>query len=318
MFQTDQPTAVSSLPAPATAGSQGFFTGGNPGAGQPATILDPDFMNMVMMELINIVTASGQTPSKTNNTQVLTALASMLSPVIGQMRNAKMSIPAVSASATFSADEVVVGSSLGGRKFLLANFNQSVNLAVPGIGGVVGTGPVANGFAAIYAAWGPGVGSGIFATSGASLMPQVYGGALPSGYTASALISVWQLNGAGQFIPGLQRDRRIARGDVGVLTTNTTAPSLTALSIVAAVPMNAIACSGRFQFGSTTASNLIVQLGSDAAGSGAQGQAYSTIGSNFASSWGNLLIGTPQQIFYLATSTGGTPNFSIDISGYEI
>lgn len=77
MFQVDQPTAATSLPAPSVAGTQGYFTGGNPGTGTPATILDADFMNMVMMELTNIVTAGGLTPSKTTYNQVLTAIMSL-------------------------------------------------------------------------------------------------------------------------------------------------------------------------------------------------------------------------------------------------
>jgi hypothetical protein len=40
----------------------------------PATIVDPDWLNMVMMELINVVIASGQTPSKTTYNQVMLAI----------------------------------------------------------------------------------------------------------------------------------------------------------------------------------------------------------------------------------------------------
>ncbi len=74
MFPTDQPTAVSSIPTPAAAGTQGFFTGGNPGSGEPATIVDADWLNMIQQELVNVVTAAGLTPSKTTYTQVLSAI----------------------------------------------------------------------------------------------------------------------------------------------------------------------------------------------------------------------------------------------------
>ena len=77
MFQTDQPTAVLTLPAPAAAGTQGYFTNGSPVAGIPATILDADFVNMLMVELLNVVTAAGLTPSKTAYNQVLTAIRSL-------------------------------------------------------------------------------------------------------------------------------------------------------------------------------------------------------------------------------------------------
>ncbi|RDU99240.1 hypothetical protein [Trinickia dinghuensis] len=74
MYQTDQPTAASALPTPSPAEAQGYFTGGNPVTGLAATVVDADFLNMVMMELINVVTASGQTPSKTTYNQVALAI----------------------------------------------------------------------------------------------------------------------------------------------------------------------------------------------------------------------------------------------------
>ncbi|MFM0160682.1 gp53-like domain-containing protein [Paraburkholderia sediminicola] len=83
MFQTDQSTAASSLPTPAAAATPGFFTGGNPASGTPATILDADFMNMVMMELVNVVVAGGLTPSKTTYDQVLGALRALFAGING-------------------------------------------------------------------------------------------------------------------------------------------------------------------------------------------------------------------------------------------
>jgi hypothetical protein len=77
MFPTDQPTAASALPTPAEAGTPGFFTGGNPASGTPATVVDPDWLNMVQTELINVVTAAGLTPSKTTYNQVVTAIRTM-------------------------------------------------------------------------------------------------------------------------------------------------------------------------------------------------------------------------------------------------
>lgn len=74
MFQVDQPTAVSSLPTPAAAGTPGYFTNGNPVAGIPATVLEADFMNMLQQELLNVVAAGGLTPSKTTYTQVRDAI----------------------------------------------------------------------------------------------------------------------------------------------------------------------------------------------------------------------------------------------------
>ena len=77
MYQYDDPTAVSVLPTPAAAGTAGYFTDGNPASSAPATILRSDFMNMLMMELLNVVQAAGISPQKTSYTQVLLAIQKM-------------------------------------------------------------------------------------------------------------------------------------------------------------------------------------------------------------------------------------------------
>lgn len=74
MFQIDQPSAAAALPKPASAGKPGFFTDGNPASGVEATIVDADFLNMIMLELLNVVTEGGLTPSKTQYNQVLIAI----------------------------------------------------------------------------------------------------------------------------------------------------------------------------------------------------------------------------------------------------
>lgn len=77
MYRIDQPTAVGSLPSPATPGTQGYFTNGNPATGSPATIVDQDWFNRVQEELMSILTAAGTTPIKTTYNQVLTSLQSL-------------------------------------------------------------------------------------------------------------------------------------------------------------------------------------------------------------------------------------------------
>ena len=76
MFQIDNDTAVAVLPAPGEAGPAGFFTGGDPDASLPPTDLPADYMNMLMMELINVVNAGGLAPSKVAYNQVVLAIAS--------------------------------------------------------------------------------------------------------------------------------------------------------------------------------------------------------------------------------------------------
>jgi len=76
MFQIDIPTAVATMPTPGSAGSPGFFTSGNAATGLAATIIDQDFMNNIMMELVNIVSALGGAPDKSKNNQIATLLVS--------------------------------------------------------------------------------------------------------------------------------------------------------------------------------------------------------------------------------------------------
>ncbi|HDR9093386.1 hypothetical protein QZM46_17740 [Burkholderia vietnamiensis] len=83
MYQIDAPGAVSSLPPPAPAGTPGYFTGGDPATSTPATILDSDWFNAVMMELINVVEAAGIPLAKADNTQLLQALQKLCLPQAG-------------------------------------------------------------------------------------------------------------------------------------------------------------------------------------------------------------------------------------------
>ncbi|VVO63614.1 hypothetical protein PS870_00923 [Pseudomonas fluorescens] len=77
MYQIDNSTAAATVPASTSEGTPGFFTDGNPATGVAATIMPAEFMNMVMMEIINVLTAAGITPSKSDFTQLLTAIKSV-------------------------------------------------------------------------------------------------------------------------------------------------------------------------------------------------------------------------------------------------
>lgn len=77
MHRIDNSTAAAVLPTPSAAGTPGYWTAGNPVSGTPATVISPDWMNAVQEELTTVITAGGVVPSKTNNTQLLTALGSI-------------------------------------------------------------------------------------------------------------------------------------------------------------------------------------------------------------------------------------------------
>ena len=328
MYQTDQATATNTLPTPASAGTQGFFTNGNPASGVPATIVDADWLNMIQQELVNVVEAGGETLSKTTYNQVLQAILALtgnpannkVSGVVGQTRNLAMSVATASSTATLTADEIIVESALGGLRYCLPSFSKTINLATTGAGGMdTGSAP-ASGFVAIYAIYNPTTGTeNLLATNAtAAKVPEVYGGAnLPSGYTASALVSVWQTNSSGQFIVGEQIDREISTFGTSVLSTSAASPSYTALNIAAAVPKNAVYYEGTVVLTSSS-SQASLYFAMTSAGLGNK-EAVS-VSSNISDSVGINVSGrirTPQTIYYSLAISGGTLTASLNISMYR-
>lgn len=322
MQRVDSPTAAGSLPAPATTVAPGFFTNGNPGTGVPATIPNQDWFNGVQEELLAPIIAAGITPSKTVVNQLLSALQSMFGSAVGSMRNASMSVAAASASATFTADEIIVETALGGLTFRLANYSQTVNLATTGAGGMdSGAAPV-SGYVALYAIYNPTTQTaGILATNAtSSVAPNVYGGGnMPAGYTASALISVWPTNGSRQFNLGFQRDREISTSSVTVNLGGATG-SATSVSVASAVPPNAKKLSGSMGLSNSAAAtgNTLAIATSGAIGSVSMAAFIQSAGTSASVPISNLLLLLPQTVFYSATVTSGTPSCVLTISQYSI
>ncbi|MGN6589306.1 MAG: hypothetical protein ACTHKE_03340 [Sphingomicrobium sp.] len=128
MYQTDQATASNTLPAPAAAGTQGYFTNGNPATGVAPTIVDADWLNMIQQELINIVTAAGITPSKTVYNQVLSAIKR-----IGQSTVVLADTGAVNAYSATNAVPLVAGTWVSGvvQQIAVAHTNNGASTYAP-------------------------------------------------------------------------------------------------------------------------------------------------------------------------------------------
>ncbi|WP_236862145.1 hypothetical protein [Burkholderia pseudomallei] len=242
--------------------------------------------------------------------------------VVGAVRNASMIVSAASASATFTADEIIVESALGGAAYKLPNFSKAINLATTGAGGMdTGSAPT-SGYVALYAIYNPTTGASALLAKNATsaVQPNVYGGAnMPAGYTASALVSVWPTNGIGQLVAGVQIDRQVAIPALTVLSSSTTQASVTSLSISSAVPPNARKVSGTIGVSSTSSTpNTSLSLYASSAGVGIQG-VNTSVGAAGGNSVGykDLLISASQTIYYTATSSAGTPSFTATVSGYE-
>lgn len=78
MYQIDNSTAVAAIPASTALGTIGYFTDGNPATGVPATIMPSEFMNMLMMENLNVLAAAGITPVKNQFNQLALAIAKIV------------------------------------------------------------------------------------------------------------------------------------------------------------------------------------------------------------------------------------------------
>jgi hypothetical protein len=267
--------------------------------------------------------STGVTPPAGDNTTRLatTAFADLTGGVVGTVRNLKMSVATASASATMTADEIVVETALGGAPIRLANFNKTINLATTGAGGMdTGTAPV-SGYVALYAIYNPTTSTAaLLATNATSAAAtHVYGGTLPSGYTASALVSVWPTNGSSQFVQGGQRDRRISLTTAGGFTTATTQASYTSIAL-SGVPMNAVRVLGGMQSLTSVANvSQTFIVASDANGAGAKANVSTTVLANNGTSMPvDLEVYTPQTLWYKATNGSGTPAFSLNITAYDI
>lgn len=208
-----------------------------------------DGTNITANESSLTVGALQKTANLSDLTSVPTALTNLglsdvahlpqLTGVIGTSRNAKMSVTAASSTATFTADELIVQTALGGLQYKLSSFSKTINLATTGVGGMdTGTVP-ANGFVALYAIYNPTTQISALLAVNASLVvaPEVYGGSnMPAGYTASALVSVLPTSSS-QLAPVIQQGRRVSIVSANMLSGSGAPSSLTALNI-GVIPVN--------------------------------------------------------------------------------
>jgi len=241
-----------------------------------------------------------------------------VSGVVGQSRNLSMSVAAASATATLTADEIIVETALGGLRYCLPSFNKTINLATTGAGGMdTGSAP-ASGFVAIYAIYNATSGaSALLATNAtAAKVSEVYSGAnMPSGYTASALLSLWQTNASGQFQIGYQSDRKITRVRLLAVSWTANHSSPTSISIAAAVPLNAKRCWGdTFYSSGNAADSLLWSVGPAASDLG--NTYFRANASNGQYPFQSEII-TPQTLYYTDSGATSSPGGNININGYE-
>ena len=157
------------------------------------------------------------------------------------------------------------------------------------------------------------------ANATSSSAPNVYAGAnMPSGYTASALVSVWPTNGSGQLVAGYQVDNWI-RGLDTTVSTNLTATTFQSISLSSAVPKNARYAIGYIHYisSSSNAGGGALVVASDAGGAGKTvvgTGGYTNMGLN---GYFEVLIATAQTM-YLGGTDGTVTTNDTHITGYRI
>ncbi|TKC83954.1 phage tail protein [Trinickia terrae] len=233
-----------------------------------------------------------------------------------------MSVTTASASATLTADQIIVGTALNGMQYLLSNYSETINLATTGAGGMdTGSAP-ASGYVALYAIYNPATGAiSILATNATSAVaPNVYGGShMPSGYTASALLAVWPTTSGSLFGIGYWSGRRFSFVMATVLSTTTVQSSFTSLSISGAVPPNAKSIGGTVTTNNSAASTSVLSVAASSAGIGQQ---YVDVASSAGAVSGatsfSLQLATAQTIYYSSSANAGSCTFVVQLSSYTI
>lgn len=198
--------------------------------------------------------------------------ALIASGVTGSARNARVSVTAASATATFTADEVTVKTVLGGSCWLLTSVSKAINLATTGAGGMdTGTAPV-SGAVGVYLIYNPtlalsSTNPALLAVNATSVRaPEIYGGAnMPAGYTASALVGVYPTNASSQFPILFMEDRRVILFPTTVLTTSTVQGTFTSISMTQ-VPLNAVAVDMYWQTTSAGSSSMDFAIAASSTG----------------------------------------------------
>lgn len=250
-------------------------------------------------------------------------ISTQVTGVVGEARNVRMNVASASATATLTADEVIVSTAIGGSQYRISNVNKTIDLTKTGLGGMnVGSAPT-SGWVAIYLVFNPTTGdSGLVAiNTTSSIAPNCFGiiSQIPT-YTASALVSVWGTTSSSLLRIGYQRNRKFITQRNDVLSTNSNPGGYTAISLAQAVPRNAVSCTGYVFCNSGSGSGYAaVSIAADTQDSG-YFQAYSgltgSIGTNI---YFELLIQNPQVIYYtFSWTTSAVSNLTVGVSGYTI
>ena len=293
------------------------FTDGDPVGGVQATTVTADWLTAIQEELIAVLAAASIAPVKTNNGQLLAAIRGLAGGAIGPSGD-KMSTLAVTATATFTADEVVVKTGLGGGTYVIPSVSKTINLATVGLGGMdTGSAPV-NGFVSIYLVYNPTTGvHGLLACASTTSDGPIYTGAnMPAGFTASALVSSWGTNASRLLVVAHQSNRMVSLMQNEAINTTVQQPLFQPITLTT-VPPNAKSVLGWTGVTSsgTGLNKMMVASRTDGLG---WSQCTISGATNTDNAFRELPIITSRTIYYSVTvSTGSLVSATVSVTGYR-
>jgi len=237
-------------------------------------------------------------------------------PNAGSILNGRMSITAASATGVYTADEVVLESALGGAAVKYSSVNTTFNLATDMDTGVA---PV-SGNVALYLTFNPTTQAyGRLIQNASALVGNVYSGAhMTAGYVHSALVGFAATTSGSLMAICELEDRKVQFADLTVLTTSSNATAAS-LSIASAVPLNAKRCSGAINGNNNTVNTgNVISIGSTSSMIGAKERTFVSpqANANDKFPFEDLMLITPQTIFYSTNPNTGTLTTTIFINGY--
>lgn len=135
MQRVSRASAVATIPAPPAGGTPGFFTGGNPGAGQPATVPGYEWFNSVQEEVLGLILRGGITASNADLAQVRKSLDRLFGGGLASLSaNTTLTVDdaglvLVNASAAARTITLPAAAALGGRpiRFQIEKTDSSAN-----------------------------------------------------------------------------------------------------------------------------------------------------------------------------------------------
>lgn len=243
MYRIDSSTAAAALPTPAAAGTEGYFTEGNPSTSTPATVVGQDWLNMVQEELVAVVAAAGIARDKTNNAQVIAAIQSIAKAtgpggyaVRGLVAANNPGTPATKFDA--AADLVVLRNPSDGTVKIVSNtgtITNDITLANTVSNGRDQAAAFSNGsWIHFYFIW-----------NGTSLVTRSSLNAPPTGPTLQTGETHWAYIGAvyttGSFANVHIRGQRVYYDSQQIVVNNGSATSPTAINLSSVIPPNAAA-----------------------------------------------------------------------------